>query len=58
MAEPLSEILCLKKEVGHAVWKAFSERGKMAFRNAKCASAAIVHACYMALCNLKYRANK
>lgn len=32
--EPLSKIQCSKKELGHAVWKAFSERGKMAFKNA------------------------
>lgn len=41
------------KESEHAVWKAFSERGKMAFKNAECASAFTVHACYMVLCNLK-----
>lgn len=28
------KIQCLEKELGHAVWKAFSERGKMAFKNA------------------------
>uniref|UniRef100_A0A3P8TN15 Uncharacterized protein n=1 Tax=Amphiprion percula TaxID=161767 RepID=A0A3P8TN15_AMPPE len=30
----LNKVEKKKKELGHAVWKAFSERGKMAFKNA------------------------